>query len=116
MSRFEKRRAGLLKRLAACKPFVAASLCAVNRTCGNPNCRCARGQPHQAHVLTYKVKGKTKSVYVPKNLVEEVRTWVDEHKRIKRLIAEISKESMEIIRRHVPASRAAAKGKKIARG
>ena len=115
MSRFEQRRAAKLKELAACKPFVAASLCAVNRKCGKPNCRCSRGELHRAHVLTFKVKGKTRAVYVPKEMVEEVRRWVEEHKRIKRLIREISKESVEIIQRHVPASRAAAVGKRIAR-
>lgn len=116
MSRFQQRRTAKLKQLAACKPFVAASLCAVKRTCGKPNCRCTRGEPHTAHVLTWKEKGKTKAVYVPKEMVEEVRKWVEEHKRIKQLIGEISKESLEIIRRHVPASRAAAKGKKIVQG
>ena len=115
MSRFEKRREAKLKQLAECKPLVAASLCKVNRRCGNPNCKCARGEFHTAHVLTYKVKGKTRTVHVPKDMVEEVRQWVEEHKRIKRLVREISNNSLAIIHRHVPASRAAARGKKKSR-
>jgi len=112
MSRFEKLRQAKLKQLAQCKPLVAASLCRVNRRCGNPRCKCARGQFHTAHVLTYKVKGKTRAVHVPKDMVDEVRRWVQEHKRVKRLIREISNSSLAIIRGHVPASRAAARGKK----
>jgi hypothetical protein len=112
MSRLEKRRQAKLKQLARCKPLVAASLCKVNRRCGNPNCKCARGEFHTAHVLTYKVKGKTRTVHVPKDMVEEVTGWVQEHKRVKQLIREISNNSLAIIHRHVPTSRAAARGKK----
>ncbi|NQT52297.1 hypothetical protein HQ576_09620, partial [bacterium] len=71
------------------RTFVAASLCEVNRRCGHPNCKCARGQPHKAHVLTRKVDGKTETVHVPKELLEEVRGWVNEYKRIKQLIREV---------------------------
>ena len=62
--------------------------------------------------LVYKVKGKTRTVHVPKDMLEEVKEWVEEHKRMKKLIREISKNSLEIIHRHVPARRAAARGKK----
>ena len=40
-------------------PVLAASLVTIRRTCGNPNCRCARGQKHLGHYLTWKVQGKT---------------------------------------------------------
>jgi hypothetical protein len=115
MSRFEKRREAKLKELSRCKPLVAACLYRVNRRCGNPNCKCARGEFHTAHVLTYKVKRKTKAVHVPKDMLEEVREWVKEHKRVKKLIREISKNSLAIIHRHVPASRAAARAGKSLR-
>lgn len=112
MSRFEARREAKLKQLASAKPFVAASLCPVSRRCGNPDCKCAQGEPHQAYALTFKVHGKTKTVHVPKDRVEEVKKWVQEHKRIKGLIQEISNLSLASLRRHVPASRAAARNKK----
>jgi len=112
MDRFEQRREAKLKELRRCKPLVAGSLCKVKRRCGNPNCKCAKGEPHEAHVLSFKVKGKTKTVHVPKDQVEEVRQWVQENKRIKRLMQEISKLGVTMIQRHVPTRRAAEKGKK----
>jgi len=112
MSRFEDLRNAKLKQLAECKPFVAASLCLVRRRCGNPNCKCARGEPHQAHVLTLKTKGKTQTLHVPIALLEDVQAWVKEHKRIKKLLREISNLGLNIIRRHVPASRAEKRSKK----
>ena len=111
MSRFEVRRDAKLKQLAACRPFVAASLCEVRRRCGNPNCKCARGEVHRAHVLTRKVNGRTETVHVPKGLLGEVKQWVREYRRIKRLIRETSDLSLEILRHHGRVSRAAAASK-----
>lgn len=108
MSRFEGRRTAKLKALAACRPFVAASLCAVKRRCGNPRCRCAHGQPHRAHVLTRKVAGKTRTVHVPKELLGEVRAWVEEYARVKRLVREVSEASLAILHHHGIVGRAAA--------
>ena len=106
MSRFETRRTAGLRGLAGVKPFVAGSLCRVNRRCGNPNCKCARGEPHQAWVLSFKVKGRTRTVHVPRELVSEVQAWVKEYRRIKTLIRKVSKDSLAIIHRHVPVRRA----------
>jgi hypothetical protein len=108
MSRFEVQRNAKLRQLAAAGPFVAASLCQVKRRCGNPRCRCAQGQPHRAHVLTRKVRGKTRTVHVPKELLQEVRAWVREYARVKRLVAEVSEASLDILHHRSVVRRAAA--------
>jgi len=115
MSRFEVRRDAKLKQLAACGPFVAASLCQVTRRCGNPRCKCARGEPHHAHVLTRKVHGRTETVHVPKDLLGEVKEWVREYQRLKRRIREASDASLAILRHHGRASRAVAAAKRSCR-
>src|SRR6202011_2993340 len=48
--------------------------------------------------LTYKENGKTRSVYVPKQLLPEVRTWLAEHKRLKTLLHEIHQLSVALLR------------------
>lgn len=103
----EERRAALLKRLAQVGPFVQASFCTRKVICGKPGCRCAEGEPHQACVLTRKVRGKTKATHVPRDLREEVRAWAEEHKRVKALMSQISELSEQIVRIHVGTSRAA---------
>jgi len=97
MGRFEVFRNAKLGKLATIRAFVMASLCEVNRRCGNLNCKCAKGLPHRAHVLTYKLKGKTQIVHVPKDMVKEVREWVREYKRLKSLIKDISRHSLAIL-------------------
>jgi hypothetical protein len=109
MSRFDTMRAAKLRQLQTVGPLVAASLCARAVRCGNPRCRCASGAKHASWCLTFKRQGKTRTVHVPRELVEEVRQWVKEYQRAKQLLAQISAQSLQIIRRHVNAQRAAAR-------
>lgn len=106
MSRFEARRKAKLRELGRVGPFVVGSLSRVKRRCGNPWCRCARGEPHFAYALSFKIRGKTKTVHVPKDMVKEVQAWVRQYRRVKQLLQAISRQSLAIIHRHVPASRA----------
>ena len=89
-----------VKQMAARKPLLAATLSSVERRCGKPGCHCASGEGHRAHQLTYKVRGKTRTVYVPVDFTEEVRTWIEEHRRLKRLLQEISQLALALVRSH----------------
>ena len=109
MSRFQTRRDSKLRQLQTIGPVVAASLCRRMTKCGNPNCKCARGEKHESWCLTYKDKGKTHTVHVPRDMIEEVRQWVKEYKRAKILLKDISDQSMRIIKAHVRHKRAAAR-------
>ena len=70
--------------LARCPP-LAASLC-----------QNAAGGWH----VTLKERGKTRTVYVPSDLKEEVQTSIQEHRRIKRLLGQITQLQLELIRGH----------------
>ena len=107
----EMRRRALLRQLAEVGPFVEGSFCTRKVKCGKPGCRCAEGFPHEACVLTRKVRGKTKTTHVPRDLRDEVESWANQYKRLKSLMKEISQLSEQIIRIHVPASRAAARNR-----
>ncbi len=87
-------------RLAAERPVLAATLTQVRKRCGQPSCHCYRGEPHLAWHLTYKDKGKTRTVYVPLDLLDEVRSWVAEHKRIKALHEEIHQLTVALVKTH----------------
>jgi len=77
----------LLKRLAQRGPFLPASLTVTRTRCGNPRCRCAREGPiHETALLTWKEDGKTRTLHVPRELRSEVAQWIEEWKKLKRLI------------------------------
>jgi hypothetical protein len=50
--------------------------------------------------LTLKHRGKTRTVYVPKDLKDEVEAWVQEHRRLKRLLQEITNLQLALIQVH----------------
>ena len=103
------RRDARLHAIAQIKPFIAGSLAKVGVKCGNPNCKCASGERHEAWVLTRKEKGRTVTVRVPRDMVEEVKQWTAEHKRLKKLMKETSELGERMIKIFVKASRGAAR-------
>ena len=54
----------------------------------------------EVKALTFKVKGRTRTVYVPLDLLDEVRSWLQEHKRIKALLGEIHELTVALVRTH----------------
>lgn len=92
-ARLIQRRDAWLKKLGELGPMTRGSLVTARR--GN----------HIAHQLTVSVQGRTHTVYVPKDMVEEVREWTKNHRRMQRILKEISKLNMAIIHRHVPEGR-----------
>ena len=101
-----RRRDGLLRRLRATAPFINGSPVLIARTCGNSaHCRCSRGRKHVSTYLTYTVRGKTQTIYIPVDLERDVRRWSAEYKKLKQLIREICDVQKTLIRQHVPERR-----------
>src|SRR3989442_979457 len=95
----QKRREGLVKLL----PPVAETLSLIERylTCGNPNCKCARGERH-GPVWYQRVTlgpGRTTGTIVPVHLLEHVRRWIDNYHKLKEHLEKISGINRELLRR-----------------
>jgi len=103
MESLDKKRLRKLGDLGQDRPLVAGSLSRIER-------RDARGKVTVYHLLTFKEAGKTRSVYVPKDLVKEVQSWIRNHRKVKQLMADISTISIAIIQQHAPQKRAARSG------
>jgi hypothetical protein len=88
-----QRRDAWLKKLGELGPMTRGSLVTAQRG------------GHTAHQLTVSVQGKTHTVYVPKDMIEEVQEWIKNHRRLQRILKEVSKLNMAIIHRHVPEGR-----------
>jgi hypothetical protein len=87
-----------LERIRKIKPFLHASLNITKKRCGNPGCRCAQEGPiHEAALLTWKEEKRTRTLYVPIELRQEVETWVQEGKLLKRLVTEMSQAQRDFL-------------------
>ncbi|MCD6339868.1 MAG: hypothetical protein J7M29_10880 [Verrucomicrobia bacterium] len=96
-NRHAKLRQAALSRIAQLGPFLEGSLCSVKR----------RGCAKPGWQLTFKQQGKTRTVYVPMELVGEVKLWTRNYRQLKKLIRQVSRHSLGLIRGHVANRRAA---------
>ena len=101
-SRHHRLRDAYRRQLAALGVFVEGSLSEVRRP----------GRKPPAWQLTFKQKGKTRTVYVPRELVGEVQRWAKEFKRLKQLVRKVTGQNLAIIRRHVAVRRAASRARR----
>jgi len=79
-------------------PMIKGSVIFREMKCGKPNCHCARGRPHLYLCITYKDKGKTKTVYVNKERQARALVWSGNYKKFKQLLKEHSKINHELLK------------------
>ena len=104
-NRHTARRQAALRHLGAIGPFLGGSLCSFQRPgCSTPGWH-----------LTFKQKAKTRTVYVPMDLVPEVKKWNRSYKQLKQLIREVSRHSLALIHGHAANQRAASRSKALTR-
>ena len=78
--------------------LLKGSLNQVYRRCGNPDCRCARGEKHGPfYLLTWNEGGKTRSRHIPRDKAGQVKEMIANYKEAKRLLDELSRANLELI-------------------
>jgi hypothetical protein len=91
MNAAERRIRSQLAQLVSGFPLVRGSPSVRGRTCGKPNCRCARGEKHVSLYLVASEGGKPQQLFIPKALESEARRWVEDYRRVRELLEELSK-------------------------
>jgi len=96
-----QRRQGLVKLLPPAGEVLRGSLVERYVTCGNPSCKCARGERHgPMWYLTVTLgPGRTTGGIIPAEQVEQVRRWIANHQRLKDDLERISEINRELLRR-----------------
>ena len=84
--------------LASCQRLIKASLGQVRVTCGRPSCRCAKGFRHAALAFTYKLKGRSMCLHVPKGMEPEARRAAADYAQLKKLVQALSDANMRRFR------------------
>ena len=68
----------------------------MGRSCGNPNCKCAKGKKHFSWYLSRGIKGKTKLTYVGRIVPSWLADSVKRYRRHQKLLARIRKADSRI--------------------
>jgi hypothetical protein len=87
----------LLRRLARSQSMVQGSFYLLKRRCGNPNCRCARGQLHETWVITRSQGGKGRTYTVPVEERARLRQLTQEYRHYLRARALLRKRHAQML-------------------
>ena len=84
-------------QLLADQPLLRGSLVLQHRSCGKSYCRCQKGQKHPALCLHTRSGDQRVRIYIPPALHDTARRWVDNGRRVKRLIERISEYHLQAL-------------------
>ncbi len=102
-NRHTHRRQAALRQIAALGPFIEGSLSPFKRAgCSQPGWH-----------LTFKQRGRTRTLYVPMELVATVQQWTLNYRHLKRLIRQVTRHCRALIHSHVANRRAANRSKAL---
>jgi len=109
-----QRRQGLAKQLPPVTDILRGSLVERYVTCGNPACKCAKGERHgPMWYLTVTLgPGRTTGGIIPAEQVEEVRGWIENYHKVKDHLEKISEINRELLRRQRDKQRQRKRGRK----
>jgi hypothetical protein len=96
-----KRRQGLTQLLPPLAEILRGTLMERFLTCGNPNCKCAKGERHGPvwYLSVTLDQSHRKGSTVPSGQVEQVRRWIQNYHRVKEHMEKISDINRELLRR-----------------
>ena len=102
MSPRERELRSRLAQLINSLGLVRGTLTVREKSCGKPTCHCARGEKHRAPYLTASEEGKLRQLFIPLEMEEKARGWVENYQRIKQLLEELSQLHWDKLKRREP--------------
>jgi hypothetical protein len=96
-----QRQKALLKRLPPLQAILRGSLVERYKRCGKPGCKCTKGPGHgPKYYLTVSYpKRKPEMDYVPAEFQEKVKEHLENYRKAKGILEEISEINRELLRR-----------------
>jgi hypothetical protein len=77
------------------EPLLRGSLVQMHRTCGKEGCHCQKGEKHTALYLSLRGRKGRPMIYIPPDLEETVRIWVQNARDVDELLDLISAHSYQ---------------------
>lgn len=93
----EKRKTALVTQLENNLDFLIGSVVSYQLKCSK-DCHCNKGKGHTCFYLSMKQKGKTRNLYLNKDLVEQARQMSHSYSKLKQILKEISQVNYELLR------------------
>jgi hypothetical protein len=84
-------------QILADTPLIRGSLVLQHRSCGKSYCRCQKGQKHPALYLYTRSGDRRVRIYIPPALHETASRWVDNGRRVRRLVQRVSEHQLQAL-------------------
>src|SRR2546426_9697399 len=95
-----KLRQRFLHQLEKLWPAIKGSLAEVRKPCIRPNCpACAKGDKHPAFILSFTDQGRRRCMYVPAELVPQLRRALRNGKALEALLYQLGPELLRQYRK-----------------
>jgi hypothetical protein len=98
MSAQERGLRSAVNRLLSQHGVVHGTLIRRQKTCGKPNCRCAKGHLHQSLCLVVTEGRRGRQLYIPAEWEDTVREWIKNYNKTRELMDDLSAVHWEKIR------------------
>lgn len=92
-----KKRRKIRAQLPRIEECIRGSLVAMKRFCGRLNCRCQKGQKHQAIYLSQSHNGKTRMFYLPQQAEDKVHRYIKNYQKIKNTLNSLSDINIKLL-------------------
>lgn len=87
-----------INKILSQQGLIHGTLITRQRVCGKPNCRCAKGHLHQSLYLVVTEAGKSRQMYVPRQLEPAVREWIEQYNQARQLMDDLSRLHWDKVR------------------
>ena len=95
-----------LRKVLESLPVVGGSLVKQYVVCGKAGCRCERGQKHgPLYYLYWKERGRSRSLYVPREKVAEMRRQIQNYRSLQKELARRAQEGLREWQRNLQKER-----------
>jgi hypothetical protein len=98
IARTKRRLRYLCKRLADIGPIMRGTVVLLGTKCGNPRCKCAKGEKHQQYYFSVNVDKKTKLMFLGKTKKAEAETYLRNYELLWDIVEEMTLLNFELLK------------------
>jgi hypothetical protein len=102
ISEIRRRIRRLHKKLSTLGPLMRGTVVLLGSTCGNPRCKCARGEKHPQYYFSVNIDRKTKIMYLRKEMRIEAEEYVKNYKLLWDIVEEMTLLNFELLKSKKP--------------
>jgi hypothetical protein len=102
ISEIRRRIRTLHKKLSALGSLMRGTVVLLGSTCGNPRCKCARGEKHPQYYFSVNIDRKTKIMYLRKEMRIEAEVYVKNYKLLWDIVEEMTLLNFELLKSKKP--------------